>query len=94
PESSIKGAEIQIDWLPVTGLRFGLGAAYLDTEITGTFNNFSAFGQPIDFKGYGFANTPKWQANASVEYRWPVSDTLGAYVGANANYRSDTNGDF
>ena len=58
PKSWIRGGEVQVTWLPVSGLRLSGGASYIDTRITKDFSNFTAFGQVINFKGYGFSNTP------------------------------------
>lgn len=94
PKSRIKGAEAQLVITPVDGLRANLGATYIASKVTRSFNNFSAFGAPIDFNGSRFPFTPKWQINADLEYRWAVGGSKEAFVGANYTYRSATNGDF
>ncbi len=94
PKSQVKGAEIEMTWTPVQGLLLKSGATYLDTEVTKSFLNYTAFGAQADFKGRRFPFTPKWQINADAEYDWPVSANTEAFVGANYTYRSSTNGDF
>ncbi|MFV3075374.1 TonB-dependent receptor [Niveispirillum fermenti] len=94
PKSQVKGAEIEVTWAPVEGLRLKGGATYLDTEVTRSFLNYTAFGAQADFKGSRFPFTPRWQGNADAEYQWPVGAGKDAFVGASYIYRSGTNGDF
>src|SRR5690606_24651261 len=46
PESRVQGAELQINWAPVAGLRLGTGITYLDTEVTkgSPGGNYTVFG--------------------------------------------------
>jgi iron complex outermembrane recepter protein len=94
PRSRVKGGEVQLQWAPIAGLRISAGATYLDTEVTKSFSNYTAFGQVADFKGSRFPYTSKWQANADVEYAWSLDGGLRPFVGASLTYRSATNGDF
>lgn len=94
PKSQVKGAEMEVTWTPVEGLLLKSGGTYLDTEVTKSFLNYTAFGVRTDFKGKSFPFTPKWQVNADAEYDWPVSESMEAFLGANYTYRSSTNGDF
>lgn len=94
PKSRIKGAELQLVVSPVDGLRANLGATYIDSKVTRSFSNYTAFGAVTDFNGFRFPYTPKWQLNADLEYRWNVGSTKEAFVGANYTYRSSTYGDF
>jgi outer membrane receptor protein involved in Fe transport len=94
PKSRVKGGELQLLWAPIAGLRISGGATYLDTEVTKSFSNYTAFGQVADFKGSRFPYTSKWQANAGAEYTWTLDGGLRPFVGANLTYRSATNGDF
>ncbi|MFZ2994873.1 TonB-dependent receptor [Sphingobium sp.] len=94
PKSRIWGAEIQYTVNPMDGLRLTGGATYISTKVTGSFNNYTAFGRLVDFKDRAFPFTPKWQINSDAEYRWHASDALEAYVGTSYTFRSSTNGDF
>ena len=94
PRSRIRGAELQLVLQPIQGLRVNTGVTYLETEVTQTFSNYTAFGAVADFNGRRFPFTPKWQVNADADYGWPVSQAFDAYVGGGLTYRTSTNGDF
>lgn len=94
PKSRIKGAELQLVVTPVDGLRANFGATYIDSKVTRSFSNYTAFGAVTDFNGFRFPYTPKWQINADLEYRWGIGGSKEAFLGANYNYRSSTFGDF
>jgi len=90
PESSAQGAEIQLDLAPIDGLRITLGATYLETEITDDFNNITSYGSARNFKGSEFPYAPEWQIAADAQYDWILTDSMGAFVGANLSYQSET----
>lgn len=94
PKSRIKGAELQLVVSPFDGLRANLGATYIDSKVTRSFSNYTAFGAVTDFNGFRFPYTPKWQLNADLEYRWDIGGSKEAFLGANYTYRSSTYGDF
>jgi outer membrane receptor protein involved in Fe transport len=91
PKSEIKGAEVQVTWLPIRGLTLNASATYLDTEIT-KFVGVDQTGTTRDFSGNPLPYTPKWQAVADAEYRFPISGQAQAFFGGNLTYNSDTNG--
>jgi outer membrane receptor protein involved in Fe transport len=91
PKSHIWGLEGQWLWRPVDALTLNVGATYIETEIDGTFANFSQFGGPPQiFSGNAFPYSPKVQVNADLEYRRPVSDDLTAFAGVGVTYRSQS----
>lgn len=94
PKSRVQGAEVQIDVVPLTGLRASVGATYIDTKVKGSFTNYTAFGVSADFNGRAFPFTPKWQINGDIEYGWSIGGRKRAYLGGNLSSRSSTNGDF
>lgn len=94
PRSRVQGAEAQAIWAPVDGLRLSAGGTYLDTKVTRSFRNYTAFGQLADFKGARFPYTPRWQLNAEAEYSWRLGQDIDGFVWAGATHRSATNGDF
>src|SRR3546814_629719 len=55
-------------------------------------SGFDEGGASRDFAGARFNLAPKWSASADVNYRFPVAETLTAYVGAGLTYRSSTTG--
>lgn len=69
------------------------GLAYLDTEIE-EFIGFDALGAQRDFAGKPFSFAPKLQTNLDVDYSWPLSNGMEAFVGGSVAYRSDATADF
>jgi outer membrane receptor protein involved in Fe transport len=91
PKSTIKGAELQVTWIPVHGLTMALGASYIDSEI-GSFTNYDPYGRNTDFTGESFPLTPEWQGFADLQYEWEVGESLLAFAGVNVSYQGSTNG--
>ena len=93
PRSHIWGTEVQWTWAPTGGFTANLGAVYLQTQIDGTFENFSQFGgPPQSFSGNEFPYSPQWQANADLGYRHALTNAMVAFIGAGLTYRSETKG--
>jgi iron complex outermembrane receptor protein len=93
PRSHVWGTEVQWTWAPVGGFTANVGATYLQTQIDGTFENFSQFGgPPQSFSGNAFPYSPQWQANADLGYRYVLPHAMAAFVGAGLTYRSKTKG--
>lgn len=90
PKSRVQGAEIQLDLAPTDGLRVSIGATYLDTKIKGSFVNYDSYGNQVDFGGSSFPYTPKYQIVIDGQYDWTLSQTVGAFVGGNLSFQSDT----
>ena len=88
PKSQIKGAELQFDWVPLTGLTISGGGTYIASEILGGFSNYNAFGAVQSFNHETFPNTPSWQLVSAADYRWALTDNLDGFVGGNVSYRS------
>lgn len=89
PRSTIRGAEIELTSRPVDGLTLRAGATYVDSEVkafTG-INNSREFG---DFRGSALPFSPKWHVVADIDYRWSLSGRLGAFVGSNLLYNSES----
>jgi iron complex outermembrane recepter protein len=90
PKSSIKGGEIEIQARPLTGLTFGFAVTYLDAKIK-QFVGVAIDGLENDYAGSRIPYTPTWQLAGNVGYRYPVSDTVEAFLGAQVNRRTATN---
>ncbi|QKS01138.1 TonB-dependent receptor [Sphingomonas sp. CL5.1] len=90
PKSHVTGAELQLNWMPVAGLKLSADATYLDTKI-GDFTNYDPYGVVRNFNGESFPFTPKWQAHADIQYDWSVGGNHRAFVGGDALYHSRTN---
>ncbi|MGE0741990.1 MAG: TonB-dependent receptor [Hyphomonadaceae bacterium] len=89
PQSEVLGVEFALAAEPIDGLTLGLSATYLDAEIT-EFTGVNAAGIIADFAGSPMPYTPEWQAVANVDYEWPVTGNLRAFVGGNVTYHSST----
>ena len=96
PKSSIKGAELDLQWLIANGLSMTLGVAYLDTEIKrfrATSRN-SVFPNRITFdaSGLDLAQSPEWQLSANIEYSWVLNNGWEMFVASDVNYKDSTTG--
>src|SRR5690606_26858186 len=93
PESSITGAELELTVRPLDGLTLPVSGTYVDSEV----DEFYSFFNPLtgsdedgingvreqgDFSGSELPFTPKTHIVADVDYRWPLSGNLGAFVAA------------
>lgn len=94
PKSSVKGFDANLTLHPVDGLTVGGNLSYADSKIKGSFSNFNYLGQFQDFTGEAFPHSPKWQATANLEYRFPAGGDWEAFVGGNLSYRGATNAGF
>jgi iron complex outermembrane receptor protein len=96
PKSRIYGAEAEAHWLPVRGLTFDLGAAYLNTRIQEWMAVSRASHWPVtvytDVSGLQLANSPKWQFNGTATYEFPITSSLNMMVAADAVYKGSTTG--
>lgn len=92
PKSRIAGAELHLQVVLVRGLTFNGSATCLDTKII-DYTGLNSTGTTRSFAGERIPYMPKWQANADVEYRFPVASALQAWVGGNFLYNSETNWD-
>jgi outer membrane receptor protein involved in Fe transport len=91
PKSRVQGAELQVTWLPSDAFTLNLGGTYVGSKIKGSFQNFNAFGQPVNVSGEQFPLTPKWQLSGDAEYRTAINDNLEGFVGGNFSYQSKQN---
>jgi iron complex outermembrane receptor protein len=96
PKSRIRGAEVELHWLPVKGLTFDLGAAYLNTLIKEWMAVSQASHWPVtvytDASGLQLANSPKWQLNGTAAYEFPVTSSLNMNVAGDVIYKGSTTG--
>lgn len=93
PRSSIKGGEVSLTVLPVTGLTLTANATYVDTKVKSNPDvPTGPFGNVADFRGQRFPLTPKWQGVADAQYRFPLKASLNGYVGTTLTFHSSTSG--
>ncbi|QXQ08039.1 TonB-dependent receptor [Sphingosinicellaceae bacterium] len=69
------GFEASAAWKPVTGLNLSGNVAYTDATLTQAVPSVSG----VD--GDRLPSVPRWAGGLSADYDFPLSDTIGAYVG-------------
>lgn len=77
------GAELEVNWRPVSGLRLGAAGGYLHSTIE---SDVISAGQSI--RGNQTVNSPKWTVALDGQFDTPLTDGLNLTLGADANYRS------
>ena len=92
PKSHVIGFELSGTLRPIDGLTISPSITLVKSQIDGNFTNFDGLGLPNRLTGESFPNTPKWQGNTDVDYRFSLNDHLGGFVGANVSYQTRTNG--
>ena len=95
PRSAETGAELAIKVQPVTGLDVSLHGTYIDSDVTGDYLGYNPYSTvAVNLKGEPFPNVPKWSLGADAQYSWDVSDAYSAFVGIDARYQSQSQGQF
>ena len=90
PKSSVRGAELELQYRPVHSFTVGASVSYIDAKID-KFSGINAAGVTAVFDGTKMPYTPKYQFNANGDYVAPVSDKVNLFLGATVSYRSSTN---
>ena len=91
PKSKVQGAEINVNMVPIEGLRITAGGTYVESKVlTDPINPTGPFGNIGSFVGQAFPFTPKWQGVADADYRFPVSQTMHVDVGGSLTGRSSS----
>jgi len=91
PRSRVIGFDFDATVKPVDGLTLRGSVGYADSKIK-DFAGYDAFNTPVDLSGKSFNFSPKWTANADVEYRFPVG-SMEAFVGGDMSYNGATYAD-
>ncbi|HEX7895560.1 MAG TPA: TonB-dependent receptor, partial [Terriglobales bacterium] len=90
PKSRVIGAELNINARPISGLTLNVGGTYLNTKVQRDSPlPVGPFGNQGSYIGNRFPFTPKWQALADIQYEFPATGTLNAFVGGNFTVRSN-----
>ncbi len=96
PKAEVLGAEVELDWAPVTGLNLHFGASYIDSEIKEWLavdpNSVWPEVLYIDAAGAPLAQAPEWSFNGLVSYRWSLNDTLYLELAGDVNYVDESGG--
>lgn len=90
PKSDSKGIELEINANPVRGLTASGAFIYLDSKIK-RYVGINAGGIEDDFDGALVPFSPKYQASANIDYDFPVSDSMHAFLGGSVKYRATAN---
>lgn len=97
PKSEVRGAEVEAHWLATDRLTLDLGVAWLKTEIVeyqAIDPIASVFPDVITFDASGaeLANSPRWQANGTLTYKWPLPGGRSLSFGGDVAYKADNDG--
>jgi iron complex outermembrane recepter protein len=92
PESTLKGAELDLAWRPVAGLTTTVSGTYLNAKVT-RFAGLDSAGVATNFAGTPLPLAPEWQFATAIDYEFPVSLNKTAFLGANTIYNSHTYGE-
>lgn len=101
PKSYVFGVEGELLARPIDGLTVSTSATYLKAKVDGDFQ-FTAIGNQAIYNTSGYTGnfdgstlpfTPKFSANADIQYEWPMGD-LRPFAGAGLHYQSKQNATF
>lgn len=90
PKSHVVGAEFDLTWRPVDGLRLRAAGSRTFSRIDGSFINYDGLGRRANLSGEHFPLTPGWHLNGGAEYRWRNGGTWQPFAGADVSYVSKT----
>jgi iron complex outermembrane receptor protein len=97
-ESSITGAELDIQWLPSDGFTLGVSMAWLDTEIDkwqavdADKSEWLVQTSYFDASGGKLAQAPELSYTALASYEWRTSGDYLMGIAADVSYTDDTSG--
>lgn len=97
PESTVQGAELDLQWIITENLDAYLGAAYLDTEVDkwlAVDTVASAWPNTVlrDASGIELAQAPELTYNLLLNYRIPVGNDWVVNLSGDVNYKDETSG--
>lgn len=78
----VKGAEIEVDAVPVSGLTIRASYGYAQAKYK-EFRTLSG----TDLSGQPLGGVPKWNATLGVNYTHPISGSLALFADASADFR-------
>jgi len=90
PESTVRGAELDIQFTPLEGLFLSAAGAYIDTQVD-RFVGLNASGEEQDYAGRSFNFTPKFQYSLLADYSWPLNDSMNAGLGIDYSFTGESN---
>lgn len=100
PKSSVYGLEADLLFRPVPGFTFSASGTYLKSKVKGSFTQtadgsavYNAAGYKGNFGGSTLPFTPKFSANADMQYEWQMSG-VKPFIGGNLLYQGKENATF
>lgn len=91
PKSEVIGFEASATIAPVEGVTLSTGVSYAKSRVIGDYFNFDPFTPtPVNFKGEPFPNSPPWTAFADLQYEFPLTGRINAFLGGTVNFQSWT----
>jgi iron complex outermembrane receptor protein len=101
PKSYVWGLEGELSATPVAGLTMSASGTYLKSKVSETFDRtvdgsrvYNSAGYTGDFKGSPLPFTPKFSANADIQYEWLWNDQLKPFIGVSMAYQGAENTTF
>jgi outer membrane receptor protein involved in Fe transport len=86
-KARIRGGEVEIIAVPMTGLNLSGGVGYADAKLTeDQANDAVLITGTTGRDGDRIPNTPKWTVTAAADYTWALNDQLNALVRADFAY--------
>ncbi len=87
-KSSIRGAEVELVFVPTDRLSINAGLGYLDTEFEelSLYNTQLNDGSNIDLSGNELFNAPEFNFNAAFQYLLFEGNSSSLWVGANTTF--------
>ncbi|MEM6937799.1 MAG: TonB-dependent receptor, partial [Pseudomonadota bacterium] len=97
PESTIKGAEIDLQWAATEQLMLQATVALLDTNVDewlAVDQDLSVWPNTVfrDASGIELAMAPDLSYSVRAEYVWPMSSGMEVFLGGDVNYTDETTG--
>ncbi len=90
PKSELDGAEVELQLSPFEGFFASISASYLDSYVI-EYSGKDPQGQPQDFKGSDFNDTPQWEYTVLLNYEFSLFDDMLAAVGMDVSYTDESN---
>jgi iron complex outermembrane receptor protein len=87
-----KGAELELQALPVKGLQFGLSVGYLDAYFGDFPNAVVHGGYTVDLTGQQLPKSPRFTASTTAQYSMPITAKAEGFVRIEGQYRGSMAG--
>ncbi|MFC0205725.1 TonB-dependent receptor [Novosphingobium soli] len=91
-KARVEGVEAELGLRPLYGLSIQGNVTYIDARLTEDQNTGVTATSGLD--GDRIPYVPKWMAGGSVQYDWPLSETLGGMARVDASYVGGSWSDF